>query len=270
MTTPQGSKPGPATGGSRTARVLTGHHRLHGDSQQSLMAHTYYGLRWGLGIVTFLLPLVVRWGEKILTKHSLPESISGYYHTGMRNYFVATLIVVAAFLFLYKGYSRWENYLLNIAGVATAGVVFFPTGCDSGSTECATYTRPWLHGTFAIIAFGSIGLVAVFLGGSTLDLLHDKRKERIFRTIYLVLGVAMIVLPLLTAVLAHKDVASLYWIEFAALWVFVGYWTAKTLEFSWSHAEQKAIQGLLPPPPGMPDSVDHGLEAARMPPASDT
>jgi hypothetical protein len=105
------------------------------------MAYTYYGLRWGLCLAALLLPIVARVGERLLTHHSLPGSISGYYHTGMRNYFVATLILIAGFLFLYKGFSKWENYLLNLAGVATAGIVFFPTGCDSGATECATFTR---------------------------------------------------------------------------------------------------------------------------------
>jgi hypothetical protein len=176
----------------------------------------------------------------------------------MRNYFVATLILIAGFLFPYKGFSKWENYLLNLAGVATAGIVFFPTGCDSGATECATFTRPAAHGTCAIIAFGSIGIVAVFLGGSTLDLLNNQRKERIYRGIYLVLGAAMIILPLLTAFLAGKDVASLYWIEFVALWVFSAYWAVKTIEFRSTHAELTAISGNLPPPRQHADAAGPG------------
>jgi hypothetical protein len=224
-------------------------HRLHGVTEQNLIEHTYFGLRWGLGIAAFLLPLVARWGEQILTDHSLPKSISGYYHTGMRNYFVATLIVVAAFLILYKGYSRWENHLLNIAGIATALIAFFPTRCDTGSTECASFRQPTIHITCAFIAFGSIGLVAVFLGGSTLDQLHNKQREQVFRTLYRALGIAMIVLPILTAILVRKDVASVYWVELVVLWVFVGYWAAKTVEFRLSGAEHKAICGVLPPPP---------------------
>jgi hypothetical protein len=211
------------------------------------MAYTYYGLRWGLAIAAFLLPVVTRFGERLLTDHSLPQSISGYYHTGMRNYFVATLVLIAAFLVLYKGFNQCENWLLNIAGAATAGVAFFPTGCDSGATECATFTSPAVHGTCAVIAFGSIGLVAVFLGSSTLDLLRDKAREKLFRTIYITLGAAMIILPIVTAVLARQDVASLYWIELVVLWVFVAYWAVKTIEFRSTHAETKAIRGTLPP-----------------------
>src|SRR5689334_4933137 len=104
--------PHSTTSTGKTARPSLQHHRLHGHTEQNLIEHTYFGLRWGLGIAAFLLPLVTRLGERILTDHSLPKSISGYYHTGMRNYFVATLIVVAAFLILYKGYSHWENHLL--------------------------------------------------------------------------------------------------------------------------------------------------------------
>jgi len=249
MTRQSGLNSARTTARSGAIRLPPSHQRLHGKSAQRLVAHTYFGLRWGLAIAAFLLPVVVRGGEWLLTNHSLPESISGYYHTGMRNYFVATLILIAAFLFLYKGFSRCENYLLNIAGVATAGIAFFPTGCDSGATECATFTGPGVHGTCAIIAFGCIGVVAVFLGGSTLDRLKNRAQESVYRAIYLVLGAAMIVLPLATAIMARNDVASLYWIELVALWVFVGYWAVKTIEFLSSDADKEAMQGVLPPPP---------------------
>ena len=254
----------------KAVHLPSSHHRLHGDSEQKLVAHTYFGLRWGLSLAAFLLPVVVRLGDGQLTKHALPESISGYYHTEMRNYFVATLVVVAAFLVLYKGFSRLENYLLNVAGVATAGIAFFPTECDSGATECAVFTRPAVHGTCAIIAFGSIGIVAMFLGGSTLDLLHNKRKERTYRNIYALLGGTMITLPLLTAFFARREAASVYWIELAALWVFVAYWSVKTIEFRSTHAEVKALRGILPPPPPglpipVPAATTHGATPKDLP-----
>ncbi|HEX2400083.1 MAG TPA: hypothetical protein VHJ79_08865, partial [Mycobacterium sp.] len=51
--------------------------RLHGDTQQKLTAYTYYGLRWGQCLGALLLPIVARVGERLLTHHSLPGSISG-------------------------------------------------------------------------------------------------------------------------------------------------------------------------------------------------
>lgn len=222
--------------------------RRHGKDAQELMAHTYYGLRYGIGLVAFFLPLGTRVGQRYLTDHSLPQSISGYYHTGMRNYFVATLILIAGFLIMYQGFNQVENWLLNLAGVATAGMAFFPTGCDSGATQCATYSAPSVHGIYAIVAFGSIGIVAVFLGSSNLDLLEDSSQVKRYRIAYTALGAAMITLPLVTAVLAGVDVASLYWIELVAMWVFVAYWAVKTVEFKSTHAETRAIKGTLPKP----------------------
>ncbi|HEX8080737.1 MAG TPA: hypothetical protein VF557_11045 [Jatrophihabitans sp.] len=222
--------------------------RRSGEDAQKLMAHTYYGLRYGIGIAAFFLPLGTRVGQQHLTGHSLPQSISGYYHTGMRNYFVATLVLIAGFLMMYQGFNQLENWLLNLAGLATVGMAFFPTGCDSGATQCATYSAPAVHGICAIIAFGSIGVVAVFLGSSNLDLLKDPKQVKRYRITYTALGAAMIILPLVTAGLAALDVASLYWIELVAMWVFVAYWAVKTIEFRSTHAETRAIEGTLPGP----------------------
>jgi len=247
-------------------RMSLSRRRLAGKAEQDLMAHTYFGLRWGLGIAAFLLPLVTRLGEWMLTDHSQPDSISGYYHTGMRNYFIATLMVIAAGLFLYKGFSRLENLLLNVAGIATALIAFFPTGCDAGATECASFSAPAVHGTCAIIAFGCIGIVAIFLGPSNLDLLDDERRKRTLRTLYRAVGLGMLLVPGLTAILAHHDVGWLYWVELGALWIFVLYWGAKTVEFHWSSAEVQAMSGELPPPQQQPPSP--GPQAPINPPAA--
>ena len=201
------------------------------------MSHTYFGLRWGLAVVAFFLPIVIRAWESGMdwdrSSTALPRSISGYYHTGSRNYLVGSLIVIGSCLFLYKGFSKWENYLLNVAGIAAALVAFFPTTCDEGATQCATFTAQAVHGLCAIIAFGSVGIVAVFLGSSTLDEIDPGRKawKTGYRIAYIVLGALMIGLPLITWRLSYMNVASLYWIEWSALWVFVAYWIVKTIEF---------------------------------------
>ena len=44
----------------------------------------------------------------------------------MRIWSVGILFVVAAFLYLYKGFTPFENYALNVAGVCALGVALVP------------------------------------------------------------------------------------------------------------------------------------------------
>src|SRR5690348_4178346 len=84
------------------------------NTVQDLMAYTYYGLRWGLAAMAFTLPVVLVVGELWMHGLPLPTSISGYYHTGMRNWFVATLVALGLFLLLYQGFSLPESLFLNL------------------------------------------------------------------------------------------------------------------------------------------------------------
>jgi len=55
-------------------------------------------------------------------------SISAYYWTldPERNAFVGVLCAVGVFLLLYKGYSWFEDRVLDLAGVSAVGIAFFP------------------------------------------------------------------------------------------------------------------------------------------------
>jgi hypothetical protein len=216
-----------------------------------LLARTYYQLRWGLGICAAAFPLILICGERLIHRGPLPLSISAYYHTGMRTVWTGSLTVMALCLILYKGFSKGENLLLTIAGIGVTGVIVFPTGYDVGSTDGTGFTAPLAHGISALLAFGSMGLVAVFLGPDTLDLVGDGRTRCRYRRAYGCLGVSMIGLPILAGVILHLiGTSATYWVEASAVAVFAVYWLVKTTEFRATKAETRAITGRLPRAPG--------------------
>src|SRR5688500_17264056 len=87
---------------------------------------TYLSIRLGLAVLAFGFPILLwAWGHFI---HGLPlqPSMSAYFWAAdpthcasfpMRSIFVGVLIAIAACLYLYKGLTTLENYLLNGAAV---------------------------------------------------------------------------------------------------------------------------------------------------------
>jgi hypothetical protein len=218
-----------------------------GDELQRDMSRTYYGLRWGMFGVALLLPWALLVGELLAHKGPQPLSMSAYYHTELRNVLVGSLIAVGCGLYLYKGFSRPENILLNIAGVAAICVAFLPCAPDRGATDGrTTFTFPVGHGIAALVLFACIGITSVVFGPLTLPLVTDAQLRTRLRRAYRVVGVLMIVLPGLAAILSVAGIASLFWIEAAAVIAFCLYWALKTYEFRRTAAETKAIRGVLP------------------------
>ena len=100
-----------------------------------LAAHvfsTYASVRYGTAAIAFAFPLVLVFGGWF-KGIQLQPSMSAYYwvasgaeYPPMRIWFVGILFVVAAFLYLYKGFTPLENYALNVAGVCALGVALVP------------------------------------------------------------------------------------------------------------------------------------------------
>ena len=59
---------------------------------------SYLGLRKAVGIIGTALPFVLAFGKILLEGPGIQNSISSYYHTGMRDVFVGSLCAIAGFL----------------------------------------------------------------------------------------------------------------------------------------------------------------------------
>jgi hypothetical protein len=208
------------------------------------MMSTYKHLRKGMAAIALALPPIL-WGIGYFW-FSLPlqGSMSAYYHSSMRDVFVGALWAVGVFLFLYKGYSKWENFLLNIAGGSAIGVALFPMEWGCGA-ECKLIT---LHGTLAAIFFASIALVCIFRATDTLCLIEDVDVRQRYLYRYRTFGVLMIMLPVIVYILVmnlpfpEAQNPAIFFFEAFGIWVFGIYWWVKSREIGkYTDAEAKTL-----------------------------
>jgi hypothetical protein len=184
-------------------------------------ARSYLYLSLGIGLVAIALPLLLMG----LGGYEIHDSMSSYYTIDVgssRDILVGSLCAVGVFLFLFHGLSSLENWLLNIAGFAIILVALIPMP-----------TSELLHRGAAIVFFVLIGIVAIFLAKGRVDKLPP-RKRLIFKTIYNVVGTAMVVAPLLATALEFALGAGTHWVfwaELTGILSFSAYWFAKTAEY---------------------------------------
>jgi hypothetical protein len=101
---------------------------------------SYLTLRRLVGWIAIMLPIVLLVSSWVSSRtidiyvtsttvvHSkFPDSVSGYYYTGMRNFLVGSLCALGVFLIGYNGHDNIDRWTTNIAGGLAICVAFFPT-----------------------------------------------------------------------------------------------------------------------------------------------
>ncbi len=104
------------------------------DERRHSLRRAYSLARGVVGALGIALPVGLIFGEPWLDGSVDGRgSLSAYYHSGLRDYFVGTLVVVSVLLFLYKFFEHsLDNLLSWIAGAGALGVAFFPTHVPEG------------------------------------------------------------------------------------------------------------------------------------------
>ncbi|MGV9805063.1 hypothetical protein [Micromonospora chersina] len=124
-------------------------------------AVTVRQLRLGVGAVGLALPIGLIAGHLVATgRLTLLDSLSGYYHTEMRDVFVGALCAVGVFLISYR--YRWPDDVLGtIAGFLAVTVALFPTtmGAPVGTVGRGDRLVGVVH---QVAAAGLFVLLAVF------------------------------------------------------------------------------------------------------------
>ena len=242
---------------------------------QALWQHfseTYFSLRFGLAALAFAFPAMLYfWGRFV---HDLPlqRSMSAYFFAArasaeagamqcaafpMRTFFVGGLCAIAAGLYLYKGLTRRENTLLNIAAICAVLVAIFPeriTPKDlSGDVRVMQLVKDcpavldWaerqsalpIHFTAAAAMFVLLGAVAWQCACHSLRYLPVDQKHRapMLQRAYHVLTMLMLLCPAtgfaLSTLLARGS-SMVFFVEMASIWTFGAYWALKTWEMSLS------------------------------------
>ena len=236
-------------------------------------AATYKTLRLGLAVLAFAFPPLLFGGGFLLWSLPLAGSMSAYYHYHpierlhpdkgtpdqsapipadentlgqgvMRNPFVGILFAVGALLFAYQGFSRLEDYALNLAGILAWGIALFPMKWPEGIKD-GLFS---LHGTFAISFFACIAYVCIWRAGDTLPLIENAAIRKRYLRTYQFLGWTMVIFPFLAWALIsltpwHKSV--IFFVELAGIYVFAAYWITKSHEASKTTVDEKASRGKL-------------------------
>jgi hypothetical protein len=197
-------------------------------SKQAMRSYLY--LSFGMGLVAFLLPfaLVASGG------YDGHYSISYFYHVGevSRNILVGGLWATGVFLFLFQGLSRWENSLLNLAGVAAIGVAMFPMPTE----QCASGQTFTVHAISAIVFFLCLAVVAIGFSKARIQYIIYPPKRRRFKAAYNSAGTAMVAMPAIVLALhflGDRQCEShwIFWVEAFGIWAFAFYWFVKTIEY---------------------------------------
>lgn len=211
------------------------------DPLYDSIASSYFTLRMGLAALALAMPIALWIGAGA---HHLQHSLSAYYHFSqdragtfgagtMRDWFVGMLWAVGVFLLLYRGYSRVEDRVLDVAGIAAVLIALFPMDWpeNTGATRSGHAT---VHYLAAATFFTAIAYVCVFRAHDTLSILKDPVRVRMFRAAYRLLGTLMVGMPL--GIFLASRVAPvagqgwLFWAEVAGVYAFATFWLVKSRE----------------------------------------
>ncbi len=123
----------------------TGVRRSANTDVERAAMRSYAWMRLVVGGIGALLPTVLLVGDAFFldAPFKARDSISAYYHTSMRDWFVGTLCVIGVMLITYM-LGEWrqgkgEFWISTIAGLGLLGVAFFPTersGVPASGPHC--------------------------------------------------------------------------------------------------------------------------------------
>jgi MFS family permease len=235
-----------------------------------LYALSYLLTRAIIGFLGIFLPISFIIGEFFLAGNAeVKGSLSAYYHTSMRDLFVAGLCVTGFFLATYLAGERktWDFWLSLVAGIAVLFVAFLPTSrphLAPGAPRCGVLPMP--EGCAAVQQrFGEVVVArvhffsaAVFiLSLAALCFVFAKREKEhkhapgMAKTIYGcgIVIIAAVVWAIIGGLLnVHtKPLTPLYMAEVASVWAFGLAWILKARDLF------KALVGMQPAPDATPD-----------------
>jgi hypothetical protein len=135
---------------------------------QSLII-SYLTMRRFIGVLGIALPIIVVLGGFIQNGFVILDSISNYYYTNMRDFFVGILCGVSLFLISYTGYEKIDNIVGNISGIFAFGIIIFPVSMYCGKDVrigmflLNDTISGYIHLIFSALFFISLSFNSLFL-----------------------------------------------------------------------------------------------------------
>lgn len=147
-------------------------------------------LRATIGWLGMLLPWIV-----VFLIGYFPDSISATWYTNACTVFMIILGSASFLLISYKGYSKIDDILLTLSGVAGLGICLFPCAI-TGEHECVgtflidNQVSNILHCAFAVVFFGLLAYNSLFLFTKSAGEMTRQKKAR--NIIFKVCGIGMV------------------------------------------------------------------------------
>jgi len=167
-------------------------------SRNQRLIISYLTMRRLIGILGIALPVIIVSGGFIQNGFVIQGSISGYYYTNMRDFFVGLLCIVSLFLISYQGYEKIDNLIGNLSGIFALGMIIFPTAMYSGKVVkvgmflIGDNISEYIHLTFGILFFLALAYNSIFLFTKRQPgILSEAKKRRNFT--YRICGIVMII-----------------------------------------------------------------------------
>lgn len=167
-------------------------------SRNQRLIISYLTMRRLIGILGIALPVIIVSGGFIQNGFVIQGSISGYYYTNMRDFFVGLLCIVSLFLISYQGYEKIDNLIGNLSGIFALGMIIFPTAMYSGKVVkvgmflIGDNISEYIHLTFGTLFFLALAYNSIFLFTKRQPgILSEAKKRRNFT--YRICGIVMII-----------------------------------------------------------------------------
>jgi hypothetical protein len=204
---------------------------------------SYYTMRRAVGLIALTLPLALAAGDILAAlgaDHRLPHpllqrSISDYYYTPMRDYYVGALCAIGAFLASSRGYDVLDEITGYLAGLFAFCLAFFPTF----NPRSSHFTRldvefGYMHTVFAALLFLMLGYICLFLFRKSSPEKPVTRRKRTRNRIYGASGLTMVICMVAMVSLTLRGIIErrhpshwLFWLETPALAAFGVAWLTK-------------------------------------------
>lgn len=218
-------------------------------------------LRKAIGFLGVALPFALLGGENLrdrflsgsgaMGRVLVDGSISDYYHTGMREVFVAILSALGIFLLCYKGPQMWDVLAAKLAGAFALIVALFPTPdfsreksdtgilapdsltLFSGSGAADPTFVGYVHYAAAAVFFITVALISVFLftkSGAGEPTPRKLLRNRIYRFCGITILLAIALISVDKFLLGGRwslGTSFVFWMETVAVTAFGIAWLTK-------------------------------------------
>jgi hypothetical protein len=200
---------------------------------------SYYTLRKLIGILGLVFPLTVIIGGFIQNQYVVADSISSYYYTNMRDYFVGLLCGFGFFLSTYKGYERIDDIVTTLSGLFAFGIITFPTSFFDGKIEKVgifhinSNISGVFHMTFSTLFFLFLAYNSFFLftkQGNEKITKEKKKRNKIYKICAIIMLISIICIAIYVFFLMDTFISKIKPIlifESIALFAFGVSWLVK-------------------------------------------